>query len=145
MAHEYDATEVKGVDGDYSFPDGEYPLIITAVKEGLSKEAKDFQVIVDYEVVEGPQKGQKVRFHYVTFFPPAHKAAGISVHYLKSIGQPWQGKFRIDPDAWVGKTLSAYLAAEEYNGKKSMKVKWVKPSVETDSQVGEESIETVPF
>src|SRR3990167_8281192 len=117
MPHSYDSTGVK-IGGGVVVPDGEYELIITNVKETTSK-AGDYQVVVDLEVVDGPHKGHKVRFHRVTFFTdPKAKAAFVAILFLKAIGEPHEGKLDVDPNNWINKTLMGYLVEDEYNGLK---------------------------
>lgn len=139
MAHTYNGTGVK-VDGDFTIPDAEYNLVITHAVEGKSKNG-DYMVTVHYKVLDGEHKGFPVKYHRVTFLPPQHKGAGIALHYLKTIGQPWEGEFTIEPSNWVENTLTAYLAAKEFNGKRNMDVKWVKPLSSEAKPVDEE----VPF
>ncbi len=65
--------------------------------------------------------GERV-FHTVTFLPakkPDGKptpGAGMSVHFLKSIGQPWEGDFDVDSSKWVGSIFKGYLITDEYKG-----------------------------
>lgn len=139
------SSEGISVNDEFVIPDDEYVLEIVKVKEGLSKDGNFPQVVVNFKVAEGPRKGFPVNFHYVTFKKAGDKGAGMAIKFLKTIGQPWEGEFEVDADKWVGKKLVGYLAAEEYQGKKNMKVKWVKP-IETGSQVTEDdAIEWVPF
>lgn len=144
MPYEYntDGADMSG-QGDFIIADGEYIMRIDDAKEGRSKKEKEYQVICDLKVADGDQKGFPVRFHRITFCDPKRspKGAGMAIHFLKTIGQPWEGKPNIDPSHWVGKVFLAWLEASDFNGFKSMKVKWVKPvTKEQDEELSE-----VPF
>ena len=96
-----------------------YPLEGTT-KNGAPK--------VDFlaEVTDGPFKGTRV-FHSVTFLPKDSKGSGMSIHFLKTIGQPWEGKFSVNPSEWVGTKFRGYTIEDEYNGKKNNKIKGIEP------------------
>ena len=137
MGKHYNSEGIE-MDSDFTIPDGEYVLEVTNTKEGESKNG-DYQVVVDFKVCEGERKGFQVRYYYVTFFADKKaKGAGMAINFLKSIGEPWEGDFTIEPDNWKTKRVNSWLEAQEYNGRKNMKVKWVKP-VEADQ------LESVPF
>lgn len=139
------SSEGISLDDEFVIPDDEYVLEIVKAKEGLSKDGLYQQVIVDFKVAEGQRKNFPVNYHYVTFKKAGDKGAGMAIKFLKTIGQPWEGDFTVDASKWVGAKLVGYLSAEEYNGKKNMKCKWVKP-VDTGSQVEkDEAMEEVPF
>lgn len=95
----------------------EYP------KEGKTKNG-DPKVDFLAEVTDGPFKGNRV-FHSVTFLPKDSKGAGMSIHFLKTIGQPWEGKFSVTPSEWVGSRFRGYTIEDEYNGRKSNKIKGI--------------------
>ena len=139
MPFNYNSTGV-ALEGDFTIPDDEYVLEIVSAVEGQSKKGEP-QVKVDYKVAEGQRAGFPVKFHYVTFKPSSEKSAGMAVHFLKTIGQPWEGDFKVDASKWIGKKLLAYLAAETYGGYTNMKVKWVKPIEGQKAEAEEE----VPF
>jgi len=106
----------------------------TYPKEGKTKNG-DPKVDILAEVVDTSVEfdGERV-FHSVTFLPKDKPGAGMSVHFLKTIGQPWEGNISVDPSAWVGERFKAYVIEDEYNGKKSNKIKGVEP-VTADSGV----------
>lgn len=133
--HNYTNEGAEMINDSFIIPDGEYRLKIVKSKEGASK-AGDYQVTCDLLVIAGDRKGFPVSFHRVTFIDPVKnpKAAGMSIYFLKTIGQPWEGKFQINPEAWINAEFIAYLAQREYNGFKSMQIKWVKPINETSEQ-----------
>lgn len=144
MPEEFDSEGAEVPQGGYTIPDGEYVLEIKKTKEGRSKTGNDYQVTCDLEVSFGEHKGFPVKFHRVTFIPAVKnkKAAGMGLLFLRNIGEPHSGKFKINPDAWVGKRLQAYLEANDYNGFKSMKVKWTAP---VEGAQPEPIEEEVPF
>lgn len=97
----------------------EYPL------EGRTKN-NDPMVNILCEVVDDPEfDGERV-FHTVTFLPKDKPGAGMSVHFLKTLGEPWEGKFDVDTDSWIGKRFMGYVINEEYNGKTKNKITEVK-------------------
>lgn len=129
MPQEYDATGIKEP-GDFSIPEAEYTLTVTNPREGKSNNG-DYQVKVDLVVDGGEHKGYVVKNHRVTFFPPGASGAGFALSFLKSINQPYQGKFVVDPAKWEKQRLLGYLVVDEYQGRKNMKVSWVKPLSES--------------
>lgn len=145
MPHEYDGSGADMNNDSFVIPDDTYTLQIVRVKEGESKKG-DYQVTVDLKVVGSDYDGFDIKFHRVTFLKASEhpKAAGMSLHWLHVIGQPYEGKFQIDPENWEGKKLKAYLEQSEYNGFKSMKIKWV-DFVEQEESKKEEPVEEVPF
>lgn len=128
--HTYNSTGAKLPD-DFTIPDGEYVLRIEKAIEGVSKSGGDYQVRVDFKVAEGQHKNFPINWHRVTFVPADRKGAGLAIHFLKCIGEPWEGEFQIDPKRWVSRRVLAYIEAEEYNGYKNMKVRWTKPAPDT--------------
>ncbi len=146
MPHEYDSSGAEMPSSGYTIPDNEYDLKVVKATEGKSKSG-DYQVTCDLKVVGGSSDGFDVKFHRVTFFDPngeKKKAAGMSVFFLKVIGQPFEGKFKINPENWVGKKFHGYLAEKEYNGFKSMEVKWFAP-LDNEPQAAPSEVEEVPF
>jgi hypothetical protein len=108
-----------------------YPL------EGKTKDGKFAKVDVLCEVTtEGEFKGERL-FHSVTFKPIKQEdgtptpGAGMAIHFLKTIGQPWENKFSIDPTQWVGAEFKGYVIQDEYLGKKGNKIKQVEPITAT--------------
>lgn len=103
-------------------PPGKYELLITKVEEKKSKNG-DPMVNVTCEVQNNTEyNGAKV-FHNVTFLPKDKPGAGMSTHFLKSIGQPWEGAVSVDPDAWVGTDFTAKISTREYEKKDKTKGK----------------------
>lgn len=140
---EFDAT---GIDADSKgankvLPKGWYDLQVVEFtskagdvypKVGRTKN-NDPMVNILCEVINHDQfNGERV-FHTVTFLPAkkadgtATPGAGMSVHFLKTIGQPFEGKIKPDPTAWVGAKFAGYVIQEEYNGKIKNKLGEIKP------------------
>lgn len=138
----YDATGIPEGGGNGCIPEGEYILEITHAKPGKTANG-DYKVTVDYVVADGPFAGKKVKFHTVTFFnDKSAKGAGIAIHYLKSINQPYQGPFTVTPENWVGRPIKAKIVHEDYNGYTNAKVKFVDP---VDAPKAPAQEEEVPF
>lgn len=92
-----------------------YPL------EGLTKENKYPKVDLLVECVDdGEYLGQRM-FHTVTFMPKDKDGAGMAIHWLKTINQPFEGKINIDTKAWVGERFMGYPIVDEYKDKKRNK------------------------
>lgn len=93
-------------------PQGDYILEIQSAVEGTTKNG-DQKVTVDYTVAEGPHKGKEIKFHTVTFFSDTSKpGAGMSKHFLKSIGEPFEGNIQVSANNWLGKILKAKIIHE---------------------------------
>jgi hypothetical protein len=121
MPHVYDSRGIKPTKpGSFIMvPKGRYMLKIDTCDEGFSTQG-DYKVVVDFEVLKPEQyAGAKIRFHNVTFIAAGKPGAGIAVHFLKSIGEPWEEreKLDIDPQRWVGKMLWADVDVDEYTDK----------------------------
>jgi hypothetical protein len=101
-------------------------------KDGTTKNG-DPNVSILCEVFnDGEYAGERV-FHTVNFLPaklPDGKptpGAGMSIHFLKTIGEPWEGNFSVDSSKWVGRKFKGYVIAEEYKGKTKNKISEIKP------------------
>jgi hypothetical protein len=79
------------------------------------------------EVIDDTEEfnGERV-FHTVTFLPSKNPGAGMSVHFLKTIGQPWEGNVKVDSSQWVGAKFMGYVVTDEYNGKTKNKLGEIK-------------------
>ncbi len=118
MSFHYNAT---GIDPDVKsfelLPDGKYTLKITKATEAESKN-KNFMVKLECEVVNNPDwNGRKV-FHNVTFLAPSAKGAGMAIHFLKTIAQPFEGDLDVDVTAWEGAQFIAKLGHAQYTNNK---------------------------
>lgn len=98
----------------------------TYPKDGRTKN-NDPMVNILCQVVHNEEfDGERV-FHTVTFLPAKSPGAGMSVHFLKTIGQLYEGQFKVDSSQWVGAEFSAYVIQEEYNGKIKNKIGEIRP------------------
>lgn len=124
----------------------------TYPKDGRTKN-NDPMVNILCEVINNPEfDGERV-FHTVTFLPakgPDGKptpGAGMSVHFLKCIGQPFEGKISPDSSQWVGAEFSGYVIQDEYKGKIKNKLGEIKPMATFQNPEIEQAAKTddVPF
>lgn len=74
------------------------------------------------EVIDDLDYEGETVWHFVTFIPKELPGAGIPIHFLKSIGEPWEGKITVEPKNWRGKAFSGYVIVDEYKGKKNNKI-----------------------
>lgn len=125
--YDYDAEGLRPL--DYGpIPKGDYRFIIAAVKEGVSG-AMNTTFKITLLVDEKDFVGKEVP-HSVTILPKDHKAAGMLIHFLKVIGEPYEGKLKINTDAWLGKRFVASVHIEEYpvgSGKFNNKLSGLRP------------------
>lgn len=142
MVFDYDATgvQVNDFSGFDPLPENKYDLQVIDFKEQLTKNG-DQMVNVTLEVVEsiGGFNGRKV-WHNIVFLPKEHKAAGIAIHWLKCIGEPFEGKLSVSPEKWIGKRVRAHVVIEKYVGKDGQGK--LKNSIKSLEKVQEED---VPF
>ncbi len=109
MSFQYNATNVKPTGGGFEpLPKGKYLLKIEQAAEGRSKNA-DPKVTVTFKVMDGRYQGRRIRFHHVTFLPEGSEGAGIAIHFLKTIGEPYQGALNVEPQRWLGKYLWGHV------------------------------------
>jgi len=112
--HNYTGTQERR-GGFLPMPEGEYVLTLTDTKTSKTKNG-DPMVNVTFEVTGGEYDGRKV-WHNVCFLPKENKGAGISKHFLKAIGQPFEGEVDVEPNDWRGAAIKAHLIITQYNGK----------------------------
>lgn len=123
-------------------PDDFYEFKITDVKEKETKNG-DPMVNITLEVVSAQHTGRLI-FHNVTFpkiDPATGKRpdwAGMSIHFLKTIDEPWEKDFIVTPDAWIGKQFRAKTKTTEYQGKKKNEIAFIPSKDEVND-------DTVPF
>lgn len=96
----------------------------------------DPQVNVMLQVVDDPENNGNRVFHTVTFLPKEKNGkptpgAGMWVHWLKTIDEPWEGEVEVMPGEWIGKKFKGYAIEDEYNGKKKNKLGEIKPLAAT--------------
>jgi hypothetical protein len=82
----------------------------------------------------GEFEGERL-FHTVTFMPKDKPGAGMAIHWLKTIGQPWEGVFKVNSDAWVGADFQGYVVQDEYQGKKKNKISEIRPISSKNDEV----------
>lgn len=140
----YDSTNVRMEGSFVPAPEGIYVLSIVKVtdrKDGGQWKTKngDDYVSVECEISDrGDSFGKKIWYGVTFMNDPEAKGAGMSVHFLKSIGEPWEGKFEIDTDAWIGKKFKArVIVTKGLNGKPRNEVAWIID--------GDEDSDEVPF
>lgn len=95
-------------------------------KEGKTKNGDPKVDFLAQVITPGEFEGERV-FHSVAFLPKDKNGAGMAIHFLKTIGQPWEGKFKVDPQAWIGERFRGYTVQDEYNGQKNNKIKGIEP------------------
>lgn len=103
----------------------EYPL------EGYTTEKKYPKVDFLAEVIDDPEFNGSRVFHSVTFMPKETDGkqtpgAGMAIHFLKTIGQPYEGKISPNSEDWVGAKFLGYALEDEYKGKKKNKIGEIK-------------------
>jgi hypothetical protein len=117
-------------------------------KDGKTKNGDPMVNILCEVINDGEFDGERV-FHTVTFLKAGTPGAGMSIHFLKSIGQPWEGQFEVNSEAWVGAHFKGYVITDEYKGKTKNKLGEIKPIVETEPRnpdiVKAEKEDSVPF
>ena len=98
-------------------PENKYRLRIARTKDLKSKDGDDM-VVVELRVDKGELKGARVGPHFVVFPDPEEASwAGIALHFLKCIGEPWEGNFRVDSKRWIGRLIEADVIEDVYKGK----------------------------
>ena len=93
---------------------GKYKVCIVEVKQQVSRNGDmmiETHCIVDQE--EG--KGRHL-WNRVTFISEGKPGAGIAVHFLKTIGQPFDihADFKVKPKDWLGKRFLATIINDRY-------------------------------
>lgn len=122
----YDSTGVNP-DGYSLLPDNTWHVL--EIDEALEMTSKSGHPMVKCVCVPVDPDYVGVRiWHYVTFLPPTEPGAGIAVHWLKTIGEPWEGSIAVKPQSWCGQRFLAYVTQEEYKGKKNNKISKVQSS-----------------
>lgn len=114
MGYSYDATNVKP---DMGYPiidtSGWYPFRVIVATPGTSKKSGAYQVTVDAACLDPRWKDYTVR-HWVTFLKEGAKGAGMAIHWLKCIGEPYEGKLDVEPLSWERKTFMGKVSINEY-------------------------------
>lgn len=92
-------------------------------------------------ISEGEYKGCRV-FHTVTFMPKGVDGAGMAIHWLKTIGQPYEGKIKPNSSVWPGAIFMGYPIVDEYMGKKKNKFGEIKACEEYNDPEIQKAAET---
>lgn len=96
-------------------PRGVYRLKIAKVEDGKTQYG-DPKAVVELKIVAGAYAGKNVR-HTVTFKAPDQPGAGFAKHWLRVIGQPFEGRVSVDTERWPGQEIIARLGVEQYKDK----------------------------
>lgn len=148
MPFPYNSTGVKVNHTITLLPEDDYILRIVKAEPGVTAKG-DNKVVVDFEIAEGDFKLETIAFHNVTFFKDKEsKAAGMAVHFLKCIGEPWENDFEVDEKNWLGKRIKAHVVMEmatqgKHAGKRFPRIKWV--DVAGDEPPAQVAVDEVPF
>lgn len=113
-------------------PEGVYTLKIDEVidtKDGLpwkTKNGDDYVQVVCHIDDVGEYLGTRVWMGVVIMEDGSRKGAGIAVHFLKALDEPWEGKIEIDTDRWIGKKFKVKLVvAKDFQGRAKNEVAYV--------------------
>lgn len=112
MSHMVDYTNVTESQNFEPLPEGEYGVTIEKVVESLTKETGRPLIKIQYNVVNGKNANRKL-FDNIVIFEGDAKGAGITKHFLHVIDEPYEGKFAVNPDNWVGKSLTVKVTIDE--------------------------------
>jgi hypothetical protein len=100
-------------------PKGRYLLQIIDAEPGISSKGNDkvtvkFRVVSPEEVDKVKTKGREIGYHSVTFLPPDARGAGMALHFLKCIGEPYHESEELDVNEarWLGKKLYGDVAID---------------------------------
>lgn len=142
MGFKYSSSGIETKNNLKPLPNGDYILRITLATPAFTKN-KDPMVIVDFEVEEGDWIGYGIRYHNVTFFnDKKSKGAGIALHFLHAIGEPYEGDFEVNPLNWINRILQANVVQTEFNGRVFPKIKYCNPPPDLFKN---KNLEEVPF
>ena len=124
-----DPKEIGGMQFD-PVPTGDYKLQIINTEEKMSQNMNQM-VMVKLEIQHKDYLGKFV-WHNVTFLPIGKKGYGMALHFLKTIGEPWEEEFTINHENWRGKFLDAHVTTESYQGVDRNKIAWLKDPEEDE-------------
>lgn len=96
-------------------PNGDYVLQIVKTEESTSRKGSPM-VKVTCAVDAPPEFTGAVIYHYVTFVEKGQPGAGIALHFLKCIGEPFEESetLEVDPKNWEMKKFKAKVIQEPY-------------------------------
>jgi hypothetical protein len=137
MPFTYDSRGVKPSQFSDPVPDGTYTLEIMKADEQQSRNGSPM-VKVTCAIEDKDYSGATV-YHYVTFLEKGTPGAGISTHFLKCIGEPFEEdeSLEVTPKNWVAKKFKARVIQDKFKRQDgtegiSNKIKTVMP---TDADV----------
>lgn len=123
-------------------PDGTYELKIVDVEELRTQKDNYPMVKTTCEVYNNSEFNGKEVFHNVTFMPKEKTGSGMSTHFLKCIGQPWEGdSITVDPLNWIGATFKATIGTREYEAQKGKN----KGKMMKSNDIKDVESNTIPF
>lgn len=124
-----------GLDSDTTYPvapAAQYWLTIKSVtdtKNGEQWKTKngDDYVSVECEIDDaGDWLGHKIWYGVWFAEDKSRPGAGMAIHFLKCLGEPWENEFEIDTDNWIGKRFKAMLKiGKDQNNKPKNEVAYV--------------------
>ncbi len=112
--------DFSGVDsgGGRKVPDGEYLLKVAEVESKESSSGNPM-LVFKYKVANGPFSGATI-WDNVSLTP---QALWRFRTLLECFGMnPGDGKFKVDPDKYIGKTVFVQVANETYQGKEKPRI-----------------------
>jgi len=111
MGFRYNASGIKE-QGSYPLLEkNRYILKIESAEQTQTKKGYPM-VTVNFVVQYGDYAGWRIKYHNVVFLPADSSGAGISIHFLKTIGEPYKGDFDVNPQNWIGKLLIGLVEQE---------------------------------
>lgn len=108
----YGGVKPQQASGFASIPKGTKVLMVVKKAEAHTSTNDNPFVTVNLEVYAGEYAGAKINFHNITFLPKDHKYAGIALHALKCLLQPYEGDFTVEPKNWLGKFIYVTVDVE---------------------------------
>ena len=119
MPFPHNYTGIDELGGFTPIPAGKkYTFRIEETKDGITKRGH-YKSDVKLTVAESPSGdyiGRTV-FHTVSFLPKGEAGAGISKHWLKCLGQPYEGEVMVDSRDWIGSFIVSDVGIDTYKGK----------------------------
>ena len=137
MSFRYNTSGVPERTGGFTLVDEDtYHVIVDGIKEMWKGD--DPQVVVTYRIIAGEQTDRtfegKTLKEWRTFKPDKEQK-GWNKHFLKVLGQPWDGDIAIDPDAWVGHQLLVVVKHNTKDDRTYANVIAHDPLLEPEAQV----------
>lgn len=109
---DFDATGIKPLGKFPIAPEGDYFVVIRDVKQSATKDKGYPLFNLTCEIDDKDWLGVKF-WHNISIIPRGEKGAGIAIHFLKQISEPWEGKIKINPHNWKGRIFRAHVGVEK--------------------------------